>query len=360
MNVKEEGIKQALQKEKLSVHYKLNVLKTFLEQEVGRNDFVLQYFELAIAVVEKYQFSADVLLDKFVKINDLLDWGVNLLNENESEREDLLSQFVEANQLEKFLQDKEFFSLRIKHDQGNYLVPTSDLVSVKLNDSQNMILKTPHGELDIVELNQTVNLTHIQHLELNQRLKLETLGVFHLYEGPDFLLVDYTNLPCKEVTDDIPSIGSSETNENIVQLSEQKDNQMNAEDISSIFKSFDQAQTEGEIKKILSNINDEEIVSAILARVAIDYDKILSVFQEVGEDGLDIDTVIACLYVELKAKWIQLNIKSQYQAFSGKETDMVSMGHASVVSNFLAKIEPYLDKNYMKTIDGLLSEPIAA
>ena len=173
------------------------------------------------------------------------------------------------------------------------------------------------------------------------------------FHGPEYFLMT------KDIVQEINNNKS-----NILTISqdikEERIMEMNATDVENIFKSFSKEVTESEIKEILCDIKDTKIIEEIMNRVSGDYNKILTVFDDVGRDGLDIDIIITCLYVELKAKWIQLNLQSQYRAFKGLPTDMAALGHASVSSLFLAKIEPYLASDFITKINGMLSEPIAA
>lgn len=347
----ENQLKQVLENEKLSVGYRLYAFQCFLEKELPQQKKFYRYLLLASEVLEKYQYSSDVLLKQYMSLREIIKFGAEISTLDKEKQIQMIQDLMESTQIERLVSECSFFVLKLRGFDGDYLIPAREFQGIQQNAAGDIILNCEEGIIPLVEFKKIINLEPIQYLELIKKETLIHLGEFKAYDGPEAELIGSNHI--------IKSIETNKkTQENIAYLKETQ--MINAESVSQVFKAFDRSKTESEIKNILSQINDEKILSEILQRVSVDYEKIMSVFKEVGEDGLDIDIIIACLYVELKAKWIQLNIQSQYQAMNGRPTDMVSMGHGSVISHFLTKIEPFLAGDYMKTVDKLLSEPVAA
>lgn len=86
-------------------------------------------------------------------------------------------------------------------------------------------------------------------------------------------------------------------------------------------------------------------------------------FQQGMDDITDDDDLgyfIAIKYTEIKASWIQLNLRLNYQAVMKGSADQKLLVKASLLSNFLAVIEPRLKSEHLEMIQDLLSTRLAA
>lgn len=88
-------------------------------------------------------------------------------------------------------------------------------------------------------------------------------------------------------------------------------------------------------------------------------DEFLSAVEEVLDD-VDRAFLVTSRYVEQKARWIQMNLESQYRMMFKGEADQLLMCRAAVTSFLLAQIEPFIDAEQLATINSLLAQPMAA
>lgn len=70
---------------------------------------------------------------------------------------------------------------------------------------------------------------------------------------------------------------------------------------------------------------------------------------QIGREGISISFM-----------WGYLGALVGFVIILGNLSDMAALGHASVVSLFLPKIDPYLEADFIAKINGMLSEPLAA
>lgn len=83
----------------------------------------------------------------------------------------------------------------------------------------------------------------------------------------------------------------------------------------------------------------------------------LTSFGEINDDD-DVEYYTAIQYVELKARWIQLNLRLSYQAFSSGEGDPQILLKASATAALLGSLEPYISERYVQEIQTLLAQPV--
>lgn len=83
----------------------------------------------------------------------------------------------------------------------------------------------------------------------------------------------------------------------------------------------------------------------------------LSSFEHI-DDHDDHGYYTAVQYVELKARWIQMNLLLSYQAFTNGAGDPATLLKAGATSALLAEIEPFVEKNFLGQIQTLLAQPV--
>jgi hypothetical protein len=77
-------------------------------------------------------------------------------------------------------------------------------------------------------------------------------------------------------------------------------------------------------------------------------------------DGSDLSLLIATRYIEQKSRWIQWNLVLNYRMLVTGTFDRTLACKASVLSNLLGRIEPFIDEESLARINELLNEPILA
>lgn len=75
-------------------------------------------------------------------------------------------------------------------------------------------------------------------------------------------------------------------------------------------------------------------------------------------DEDDVGYYTAVQYVELKARWIQMNLRLSYEAFANGEGEPETLLRASATSYFLSVVEPHVNQSYVEEIQRLLAQPI--
>ncbi len=75
-------------------------------------------------------------------------------------------------------------------------------------------------------------------------------------------------------------------------------------------------------------------------------------------DESDLALLIATRYIEQKARWIQWNLVLNYRMMLSGFFDTELAFKASVLSNLLGRIEPFIDEASLARINELLNEPI--
>jgi hypothetical protein len=83
----------------------------------------------------------------------------------------------------------------------------------------------------------------------------------------------------------------------------------------------------------------------------------LSALTEVGDEQ-DMAMLIATRYIEQKSRWIQWNLVLNYKMMLTGTFDIDLACKASVISDLLSRIEPYIDAASLARINELLNEPI--
>jgi hypothetical protein len=77
-------------------------------------------------------------------------------------------------------------------------------------------------------------------------------------------------------------------------------------------------------------------------------------------DESDMALLIATRYIEQKSRWIQWNLVLNYRMLMSGTFDAELACRASVLSNLLGRIEPFIDEASLARINELLNEPILA
>lgn len=80
-------------------------------------------------------------------------------------------------------------------------------------------------------------------------------------------------------------------------------------------------------------------------------------FSDINDDE-DMGYYVAIQYVELKARWIQMNLRLSYQAVTKGEGDAEMLLRAASISALLGIVEPHVSQTYVQTIQKLLTEPM--
>lgn len=361
-------IYHAIKNDRLSIEYKLKVAKNYLSENSKNSqclDKMIHLIEITNSVIEKYEGFADFILKDYFKTTELFNLIILALPLIEGKQyqllEEVYNEFFEKHKLIDLLRKQEFYRFQICEDEESFIIHRSDFQRISPATNNKMLLSTGLGNLEIHTFWGLEEITPIEFLEIKNITLLDSFSLQNANEsffkqnflGPEYLLL--TENKIKDFNNSVIEIHHNDKPSN-----QERTMNMNATDVENIFQSFSKEVTENEIREVLGDIKDTDTIAEIMDRVSTDYNKILAVFDDVGRDGLDIDIIITCLYVELKAKWIQLNLQSQYRAFKGLPTDMAALGHASVSSLFLAKIEPYLESGFIAKINDMLSEPIAA
>lgn len=75
-------------------------------------------------------------------------------------------------------------------------------------------------------------------------------------------------------------------------------------------------------------------------------------------DDEDLDYYTAVQYIELKARWIQMNLRLSYQAFASGEGDPFTLLKAGATSYLLGEIERFVSNKYVGEIQRLLAQPV--
>ena len=78
-------------------------------------------------------------------------------------------------------------------------------------------------------------------------------------------------------------------------------------------------------------------------------------FSDINDDD-DMDYYVAIQYVELKARWIQMNLRLNYQAVTIGEGDPEMLLKAASTTALLSIVEPYVSRPYVEHIQKLLAE----
>lgn len=72
------------------------------------------------------------------------------------------------------------------------------------------------------------------------------------------------------------------------------------------------------------------------------------------DDALELPTVLAINYIEIKAVWLGLNTTMNYRIFRGEEADPVEQWKATGLSGILDAIEPFIGQDDLNSISSYL------
>jgi hypothetical protein len=75
-------------------------------------------------------------------------------------------------------------------------------------------------------------------------------------------------------------------------------------------------------------------------------------------DPTDLGLLISTRYIEQKSRWLQWNLVLNYRMMMSGSFDTDLAYRASVLSNLLGRIEPFIDEASLQRINELLNEPI--
>jgi hypothetical protein len=78
------------------------------------------------------------------------------------------------------------------------------------------------------------------------------------------------------------------------------------------------------------------------------------------EDEEDMAYYVAIKYVEVKAHWIQMNLRLNYQAVLKGSADQYMLVEAALLSHFLSLVEPHVDHKQLSLINDLLATRLVA
>lgn len=94
-----------------------------------------------------------------------------------------------------------------------------------------------------------------------------------------------------------------------------------------------------------------------------EFEKYREVFLQGAEDIVDDDDFsyyVAVKYVEVKANWIQYNLRLNYQAVLKGAADQSLLLRAGLLSHFLSLVEPSVENSHLDLIQELLATRLAA
>ena len=129
-----------------------------------------------------------------------------------------------------------------------------------------------------------------------------------------------------------------------------------------------------DIKEVLQNWSDDDFLRVILNEMAEDtqmkkfIDNTIIYLKEQShslqegfkdiDDSDDSSYYLTIKYVELKTRWIQMNLRLSYQAFKEGEGRPEILLKAGATTRLLASIEPFVSKSYIEEIQVLLAQPV--
>lgn len=118
-------------------------------------------------------------------------------------------------------------------------------------------------------------------------------------------------------------------------------------------------ELEREWRELLSSWEgaDQADRDKILERVKEYRQELLSVVETI-DDLREVEFTLAIRYVELKSRWMLLNMHIQYGLSSRGVADEAAVYQASVLSFLLAATEPLLRDDDIDVINEFLSNPI--
>ncbi len=128
------------------------------------------------------------------------------------------------------------------------------------------------------------------------------------------------------------------------------------------------------IKNILEDLNQREKIQKMVSEMTTDpalaayaSDTVDYLLNEVNQhllscaeidDQEDLDYYTAVQYVELKARWIQMNLRLSYQAVRTGQGNPKMLMKASGTTALLVALEPFVSKSYVSQIQTLLAQPV--
>jgi hypothetical protein len=109
----------------------------------------------------------------------------------------------------------------------------------------------------------------------------------------------------------------------------------------------------------LAAVPDVDDRSRLRAHAQRSVDEFTGALTAVVDDD-DRDWMIASRYVELRARWVQLNLEGNYRLVCHGSSDMTIFCEASVTAHVLATIEPHVEPDLLQRIHALLTQPITS
>lgn len=115
------------------------------------------------------------------------------------------------------------------------------------------------------------------------------------------------------------------------------------------------------LRKLLESMADSgkmtEFIPETIEYLSNQVHQHLATFDEIDDED-DLAHYTAVQYVELKARWIQMNLRLSYQAFTHGEGDPKLLLRAAATTALLSEIEPYVSRQYVEQIQALLAQPV--
>lgn len=126
-------------------------------------------------------------------------------------------------------------------------------------------------------------------------------------------------------------------------------------------KTLEQMNDSSNLIKIVTTMADDskmkEFIQKTVQYLQNEINKYMESYNIINDQD-DQGYFTAVQYVELKARWIQMNLRLSYQAFATGEGEPEILLRAAATSYFLSIVEPHVNKSYVEEIQRLLAQPV--
>ncbi len=126
-------------------------------------------------------------------------------------------------------------------------------------------------------------------------------------------------------------------------------------------ETLEQIDANSNLTKVVTTMADDgkmkDFIVKTVQYLQHEINKYMESYKIINDED-DLDYFTAVQYVELKARWIQMNLRSSYHAFANGEGEPEILLRASATSHFLSIVEPHVNKSYVEEIQRLLAQPI--
>jgi hypothetical protein len=126
-------------------------------------------------------------------------------------------------------------------------------------------------------------------------------------------------------------------------------------------KTLEQLHDNSDLINIVTTMADDSKMKEFIEKTVKYLQSEINKYMEsdiIINDKDDLGYFTAVQYIELKARWIQMNLRLSYQAFATGEGEPEILLRASATSYFLSIIEPHVNKSYVEEIQRLLAQPV--